>query len=279
MSAELLIDRMELDGVGSPSGLAARIHELLPDLPIPVPVEELCRQLDIVSIEAIHTGGFEAALITDANKASGAIVHAAGRHLHRTRFSIAHELGHFLLPSHRPSSETGHQCSLDHIRTTDAKTADKRRRIEAEANLFAAHLLMPPSKVRKAILAGDNRLEGLVALADRFGVSKEAMAISWVREHREPVAVILAKDGRIARSYRGEEFPWIERSFGEPLPTGSTAFDAQLAPGQFSEIEEVEPDVWLSERDATKLLALDEQILGQSRGFQMILLVAELDEC
>ena len=278
MSDNLAIDRMDLDGVASPAGLAARIHELLPDLPLPVPVEALCRALDITSIEAIDTSGFEAALITDANKASGAIVHASGRHPSRNRFSIAHELGHFLLPHHRPATQTGHQCSLDHIRTVDAKAADKRRRIEAEANRFAAHLLMPPSKVRKAILGGANRLEGLVAMAQDFEVSKEAMALSWVREHREVVAVILAKDGRIVRSYRGEDFPWIDHTYGDALPGESLASGLRLKPGEISEVEEVEPDAWLTERDAARLLALDEQVLGQSHGYQMILLVAEFDE-
>ena len=43
MSDNLAIDRMDLDGVASPAGLAARIHELIPDLPLPVPVKALCR--------------------------------------------------------------------------------------------------------------------------------------------------------------------------------------------------------------------------------------------
>ena len=56
------------------------------------------------------------------------------------------------------------------------------------------------------------------------------------------------------------------------------ASELRLKPGEICEIEEVQPDAWLTERDAARLLALDEQVLGQSRGFQMILLVAEFDE-
>ena len=269
---------MDLDGVGSPAGLAARIHELLPDLDLPVSLEELCKQLDISAITELETDGFEAALLTDEHKSSGAILHARGRHPARTRFSIAHELGHFLIPSHRPSTSNSMQCSLDHLLTSDAKAKDKRRRIEAEANRFAAHLLMPPAMVRKAILGSDTNLQAIATMADMFGVSKEAMARTWVEQHPDPVAIVIAQHGRIARYYRGEDFPWIACARGETLPDGSNALDLDVTPGRYSELEEIEPDTWLGERDAQRALALDEQVLGQSSGYRMILLVGELDE-
>jgi len=51
-------------------------------MPAQVPIEELCRQLDIASIQEIATEGFEAALIMDELKAGGAILVAGGRTLH-----------------------------------------------------------------------------------------------------------------------------------------------------------------------------------------------------
>lgn len=136
------IDRLDLDGVGSPVALAARIHELFPDMPSVIPLEELRTKLDIASIEEIVTVGFEAALVMDEHKASGAILLASGRSPQRYRFSIAHELGHFLIPSHRPHPGQPFQCSLFDLHSLDPRDRDRRRRIEAEANRFAARLLI-----------------------------------------------------------------------------------------------------------------------------------------
>lgn len=102
------ICRLDLDGLGSPAALAARIHELEPQLSSRVPVDQLCLQLDIQSIGALETDGFEAAIIMDELKASGAILVAKGRSEERRRYSIAHELGHFLIPAHRPSGVVPH---------------------------------------------------------------------------------------------------------------------------------------------------------------------------
>ena len=272
------IDRLDLDGVGSPAGLAGKIHELLPDLQSIIPLEALCEQLDIVSIQEVETTGFEAALITDELKAQGAILLASGRHEARRRFSLAHELGHFLIPSHRPHPDRPFQCSLDDLHQFDAQDRDRRRRIEAEANRFAAHLLMPPALLRRSIAQSTSSLEVIVELAREFGVSKEAMVRAWVNAHPEPVAVVIAHCGRVRRCYRSEDFPWIAPTGGQPLPIGSLAAETVLAPGAFSPIEEVEPDVWLSERDAERTLVLTEQVLGQRDGYVLILLQAELDE-
>ena len=70
----MTIGRIVLDGVGSPAEIAARIHELQPNLPLDFSIEALCRQFDIVSITEKPITSFAAALIMDANKASGSIL-------------------------------------------------------------------------------------------------------------------------------------------------------------------------------------------------------------
>jgi hypothetical protein len=54
--------------------------------------------------------------------------------------------------------------------------------------------------------------------------------------------------------------------------------EAELTPGSFSSIEEVDADVWLAERDADRLLSLSEQVLAQRDGYSLVLLKAEFDE-
>jgi Zn-dependent peptidase ImmA (M78 family) len=273
----LRISRLDLDGLGSPTALAAKIHELEPQLPTRVPVEDLCRHLGIESIGELETDGFEAAIIMDDLKAGGVILVATGRSDQRRRYSIAHELGHFLIPAHRPSGRSSFECSLADLHLLAPKDRDRRRRIEAEANRFAAHLLMPPGVIRTRIRQTDSSLERVVALAREFGVSKEAIARAWVDAHREPVAVVLAHRGRIVRRYRNEDFPWLPDWNGQ-LPRDCLAVAMKPQPGAYSPIEEIEPTVWLSERDAGRVLSLTEQVLGQRDDYALILLQAELDE-
>ena len=143
----MTVSRIDLDGLGSPADIAARIHELDPDLPLAFSIEELCRQLDIVGIELTETTAYEAALIMDANKASGAILLARGSDPRRRRFSIGHELGHFLIPTHVPREGECFNCSPADLRLADTRETNRHRRIEAEANRFAAQLLMPPARI------------------------------------------------------------------------------------------------------------------------------------
>jgi hypothetical protein len=78
--------------------------------------------------------------------------------LERRRFTIAHELGHFLLPLHGASK-------------------DANRAREAEANRFAASLLMPKALFERDIRRlGTPETEHIVKLAGDYEVSKEAAA-------------------------------------------------------------------------------------------------------
>jgi len=247
-------------------------------MPDVVPLEALCAQLDIEEIQEIDTAGFEAALIMDGLKARGSILLAKGQRPERRRFSIGHELGHFLIPSHRPHPSHPFECSLSDFYLLDAKDRNRRRRIEAEANRFAAKLLMPPVRVRQAIGQSGSTLESLIALAKNFAVSKEAMARAWVDAHREPVAVIIAQNGQILRCYRNEEFPWLITRNGEQLPDGSIAEQHSDLPGTYSATEEIEPDIWFGDRDASRTLVLTEQVFSQQNGYALIMLQAEMDK-
>ena len=67
---------MDLDGkgAGSPEGLVRLILNAEKNLPIPVPIEDLCHQLDIKQIAPLETQGFEGGLITDITRSSGIVL-------------------------------------------------------------------------------------------------------------------------------------------------------------------------------------------------------------
>ena len=270
------LSRLDLDGVGAPAAIAARIHELLPDLSPDFAIEDLCRALDICSITLTDTAAYEAALVMDAHKAAGAILLARSSPPKRRRFSIGHELGHFLIPAHMPRAGERFACSCDDLRRGDTGDQDRHRRIEAEANRFAAHLLMPPARIRAGSDALRPGLGDVLRLADQFRVSKEAMARSYIEAHRATLAVVTLLDGRLDRIYRSDDFPWIEPHPKQAVPEDSVAADHRLQPGELTEMEECEPETWLGEHGARRVEVLSEQVLGQSGGYAMVLLHAEL---
>jgi hypothetical protein len=79
----------------------------------------------------------------------------------RRRFTIAHELGHYIL-----HSRLGKVAPLK-------ITRDGTGRVEWEANWFAAGFLMPETEFRARQAAGMNDAE----IAHEFGVSKSAVEI------------------------------------------------------------------------------------------------------
>lgn len=89
----------------------------------------------------------------------------------RQRFSIAHELGHYLSGHENFSHE--HEMFVDR----DKKYLDPQHREEEEADEFAAELLMPEFMLRKDVL--ENKLD-VPTLAGKYNVSEQAMWIQLI---------------------------------------------------------------------------------------------------
>ena len=274
------ISRLDLDGVGSPTALVTRIYEIEPNLPIPVPIEDLCLALDIVAIKEMDTKGFEAALVTDRLKASGAILVAQGRSRRRRRFSIAHELGHFVIPAHLPPVTGAFQCTPDDLLTSWSREQSRVLRMEAEANRFAAALLMPPLILRGEIRkARAPNLDKVLRLSDFFDVSREALSRAYVEQSREAIVIIVTRHGRVVRSYRGaDRFPWLGVTSNDLVPQTSIFHSKPNAVGVVTSVVECDPDTWLDYNNARKVQAMTEQVFVQNDSFALILLHANMND-
>ena len=118
--------------------------------------------------------------------ASGPAIIGVNRNHHenRRRFTIAHELGHFLLHEaervHLDSRADGYALQL---RSPESATGENIN--EREANLFAAEILMPAKSLEKDLRAhnldllddDENGLKILKALAKKYKVSVQALTI------------------------------------------------------------------------------------------------------
>jgi Zn-dependent peptidase ImmA (M78 family) len=100
----------------------------------------------------------------------------ANHHHNRQRFTIAHELGHYLL--HKGASGVFFDEALMFFRNKLSSEGTQAQ--EIEANAFAAELLMPESLLKEQIAiqpidAFDDA--AVLRLAAQFGVSTQALII------------------------------------------------------------------------------------------------------
>ncbi|MXW65129.1 MAG: ImmA/IrrE family metallo-endopeptidase [Bacteroidetes bacterium SB0662_bin_6] len=141
----------------------------------PVPVDEIARYLGIRVDEADLGEDCSGMLIV--RDEDGAVIGVnAKHHEHRKRFTIAHEIAHYML--HRGEGEKAYIDNPLHIdlRATDSGSGTQQE--EKEANQFAAALLMPADQVRAAVAEhpfDPSRDDELPNLARRFKVSPQAM--------------------------------------------------------------------------------------------------------
>ena len=131
--------------------------------------------------------GSEARLVRKGKR--GAIrVRAGVGEIGRRRFSIAHELGHWEL--HEESQWLA--CSAADLR--DYKKSPE----EAEANTFAAELLMPTCHVRERCEKSSPSLELAKAIADEFQVSLTAAGIRVVHLTKQECILVASKDRKVS---------------------------------------------------------------------------------
>lgn len=156
----------------------------------PVPIEDLAEEIEGLDVQEAD----DLRLVEDApdvplgTALSGLLIPRwkriwvngaeAARSPGRRRFTIAHELGHWRLHCEARDDPTARVVAPVWCRPADiggeAPRLQTSSRIEAEANRFAAALLMPEKLVRDQAAA--TRLN-IPLLSDRFEVSMPAMQI------------------------------------------------------------------------------------------------------
>jgi Zn-dependent peptidase ImmA (M78 family) len=273
------VTRLDLDGTGSPDGIVGKILKAEPDLPIPVPIEELARQLDITNILDLTTEGFEGGLITDDCRSEGTILVNRAARRGRRRFTIGHELGHFLIPWHKPVKGDQFLCSREDMRRWSAKENDTYARMEVEANRFSALILMPPRHLRGVMgKFRDPSLSQIVDVASHFDLSKDAAARAYAEYHDQQIAVAVIKDGKVLRIYRNIKFPRMGVASGSPVPRNSLYHYAAARGAELTEITQNGAELWLDSQWGKRLPTLYEQVFFQQEGFALLMLWIEAEE-
>lgn len=141
----------------------------------------------ITEIMPVSLDGFEGMLAGNEDKSKWMIAYNDSLTSNgRIRFTKAHELGHYML--HRDRQDQ-FMCSKE-----DMLEWDGGKNIEAEADKFASHLLMPIDDFRQQ-LSVDINLDVFSHCADRYQVSLTAAILKWLSYTEEKAVLVVSKDG------------------------------------------------------------------------------------
>lgn len=140
-------------------------HQVQP----PVQIAKMAREMDVEVYKSEgwpdHISGLIRTDPEHGGESGYAIYTNANHSKRRRRFTIAHELAHYIL----------HRHLIGNGITDDALYRSRLGgSIEREANRFAAKLLMPWNLVTESIEQGIDTVDGL---AEKFDVSRSAMSI------------------------------------------------------------------------------------------------------
>jgi Zn-dependent peptidase ImmA (M78 family) len=266
----LRLDRVEIESVGSnPVRLAAAILKQLPDLTGAVPVHDIAYALDIEEIREDRVRSFEGCLLTDRDKSYGSILVNSGSSQRRRRYTIGHELMHFLSERHEPTEDQGFVCTK--VDMLSPSRVGQHLRQEEEANTFAIELLAPEQLIKKYLVRAAD-LEHVIAISNERDISREAAVRRYVDLHEDCLAVVFTDGRRIRYVHKGEAFPatriWMNDQAPPlpPRPTDGTELTA---------MDEVSAALWLSSSDGTTLFA---QTLRQEGQYATTLLLAEFSD-
>lgn len=156
-------------------------HQVFPDDPITM-------------VKGGDLAGFEGGLYKHPSGRSewGIIYNSAITSPGRINFTLAHELGHYLV--HRNLERDKFECGPEDMVKWDSSYG----LIEHEANEFAASLLMPRNDFARQLSPKSKpTFDELGACADRYGVSLSAATLRWLQFSERRTLFVVSRDGYV----------------------------------------------------------------------------------
>ena len=265
------LDRMKIDDIGdNPISLAREILAQIGNPYQATPLEQIAYALGIENIYSRADVSIEGALITPEGKAYGDILVSTAKNERRTRFTLAHELGHYVHPMHHGDQHGSFFCKSKDMNLSQNNVNSVRDNIEAQANMFAAELIMPSIHLRKQYLEIDQlTTESIIQLSDDFLVSHEATFRRIVEKSKNRIAAYYAHENKVRYFSKSDSFPFPKLRKGDMLPTESPSSQLQLPDNTSSTAEPIDQSLWLYKKSLGQLI---EQTFVQENGYQITLL-------
>lgn len=277
----ITLDLMELDGKATPEALALEIFHQNPAISAPIPVEELAKAAGIIDIKPLTSEAFEGMLISNPEKSEGIVFVNQNRPRQRQRFTIGHEMGHFLLPWHRNVQDGSlkFECTAEDMRASTSGK-DSRTDWEVQANQFSSEILMPRLLFKQHMKRKDEPDLGHVQdLSRLFDTSMEATALRYVALSDYRIAMVFAKGKVVRHAWRAPDFRFfLDAKKGSALPKASQSV-SDGADDTVADFESIESYWWINgERGPRAPDEILEQTLYQRDGYRIIMLYVDSED-
>jgi len=259
-------DQQELDRLESE--LKERVKKTNPDLDLVALVSEsFLRRFGLNSrdrlteiaaefgIDVLYrpAESFDGALLRIRDAQRGCIVINSGiREESRKRFTLAHEIGHLVLPGQQ---EVSAPCKQQRIENWDADLY----RPELEANRFAAEILMPRGLIAEFVQS-EPSLESIRSIAQLCGTSLTASAVRLITLTPHRAAVVWSQNQKILWSKLSEGFVrWIRKGQVRKNSFAAQCYRKQSVPDQLAPVP---ASAWLYEKGLQEGAQIWEQSVG-----------------
>ncbi|MCX5747970.1 MAG: ImmA/IrrE family metallo-endopeptidase [Proteobacteria bacterium] len=183
-------------------------------------------------------------------------------------FSIAHELGHFVL--RHPASRIGALCKREPFRPVGPGTA---RHPEAEANTVSAGVCMPSELLAKTIETATPSLDVTHAIATEYAMPLQATTIRFAELTSKRCAAIYSEVGKVVWAVSSKTFP-------ANVPRGKRLDPASLAYGYVhngkvdDRARSIAADAWIA-TDAGVELVEHSAVVPETKGVITLLWIPE----
>ena len=158
----------------------------------------------------------------------------------RKRFTIAHELGHFMLGHNRREGVHDNQASMEYYQNGNQET---------EANQFATELLIPTSVFLEYIKGEKFSPQLMYDLAGEFKTSVTSIVYKYLDYGPHPIAVFYSYNNRIKYCKKSKNYKRRVIDFNNlPVPHNSVAEEWYKDGAQYgaNDIQKIELNVWFN---------------------------------
>jgi len=207
-----------------------------------VNLDELASRIGL-KIREVDSDTFEGALVRIPNRPVGRV--AVSRDIRepgRRRFTISHEIGHYVLPGHGQSI-----CKTREIESWGRAISAQ----ELAANRFASELLLPTPLVARMVRTQWATIEAARDISNQFHTSLTAAAMKCMDVTDEKCVLVVTDASVIQWTRPSDAFRhYVAR--GNRVSTGS--FASRLFTGPERQLEGAVPaDAWLSGAESGKV--------------------------
>lgn len=169
----------------------------------------------------------------------------------RSRFTFAHELGHYFIDEHRHALLNGRTPS--HPSYTDFTSKNP---VEVEADHFASSLLLPETRIKLDCAKKRFNYDLITEISSKYKASITATVLRLMTIDKHPIMLVCSVQGKIKWFKYSHDFPfkWLKKPYGY-VPKYTLAGTYFSKGEKFHEELPVSANEWfeyVSERDVSR---------------------------